>query len=102
MAHCGLEAYSVLTRLPPPHRMPSALATRFLQERFPSPWLTLSAGAVQALVGSLHEAGVRGGGTYDAVVAATAREAGATLVSLDVRAAPVYARFDVDIEWLDR
>jgi predicted nucleic acid-binding protein len=33
---------------------------------------------------------IAGGALYDAVVAATAREAGATLITLDRRAVPTY------------
>jgi len=32
--HCALETYSVLTRLPPPHRSPGPLVRDFLAVRF--------------------------------------------------------------------
>ena len=41
--HCALETYSVLTRLPPPHRTSGAVVRDFLATRFPPPFLRLSA-----------------------------------------------------------
>lgn len=43
--HCTLETVSVLTRLPPPHRASGDLVRDFLRERFPRPFLRLSANA---------------------------------------------------------
>ena len=40
--HCALETYSVLTRLPPPHRVPGAAVRAFLELRFPEPFLRLT------------------------------------------------------------
>ncbi|MGH8649269.1 MAG: PIN domain-containing protein, partial [Burkholderiales bacterium] len=40
--HCALEAYSVLTRLPPPHRSSGEVVRDFLAARFPQPFLRLS------------------------------------------------------------
>jgi hypothetical protein len=34
IVHCALETYSVLTRLPVPHRAPADLAAQFLAARF--------------------------------------------------------------------
>ena len=34
IAHCAVETYSVLTRLPPPHRAPGALVRDFIRARF--------------------------------------------------------------------
>jgi hypothetical protein len=41
VTHCVLKAYSVLTRLPPPHRVPASLIVAFLDDRFPDDPLTL-------------------------------------------------------------
>jgi len=38
---------------------------------------------------------------YDALIAMTARDAGATLVSLDRRAKPVYEMCGADVRFLD-
>jgi predicted nucleic acid-binding protein len=80
-AHVALEVYSVLTRLPPPHRATSSIVLDFLEARFRKPYLTLPASGHRSLLR---------GALYDALVAATAREAGATLLTRDRRAVRVY------------
>jgi len=100
VAHCALEAYSVLTRLPPPHRAPAGLVRDFLQARFPEPYLTLNAARHRDLVPRFVDLGIAGGATYDALISATAAHAGATLVSCDRRAANTYERFGVRVELL--
>ncbi len=93
--HCALETYSVLTRLPAPHRAPGSVVRDFLGARFPDPFLRLSGPAWHTFLLGLAEAGVRGGATYDALVAATAAAAGAELVTCDRRALPIYERYAV-------
>lgn len=90
VAHVALESYSVLTRLPPPHRAPAALVGKFLAARFPGPPLALPGREQMALVRLAVEAGITGGAIYDALVGATAKHAGATLLTRDRRAIPVY------------
>jgi predicted nucleic acid-binding protein len=61
IAHCALETYSVLTRLPAPHRAPADLVAQFLTARFRDAPLTLP-GSVQALLPArLAAAGITGG-----------------------------------------
>jgi predicted nucleic acid-binding protein len=93
--HCALESYSVLTRLPPPHRVAGELVREFLAARFPQPLLRLSPQAFRGFLFDLPDRGVAGGSSYDALVAATAASHGAELVSCDRRAAPVYERYGV-------
>ena len=100
-AHVLVEAYSVLTRLPPPHRAPSDLVATFLVERFPEAPLVLPARAHVELVQASARVGLAGGVVYDALIAATARHAGATLLTRDLRARPVYERMKVRYELLD-
>ena len=95
-SHCALECYSVLTRLPAPHRADARLVRTFLRDRFTQPYLTLDAAGHRSLLDEIAEAGITGGATYDALVAATARNAGATLVTCDLRAAQTYERLRVD------
>ncbi len=95
VAHCGFESYSVLTRLPPPHRAAPEIIHEFLKARFRSPWLTLSPSDAEALVPALVANGITGGATYDAIVARTARAAGATLATCDVRAVRTYESLGV-------
>ncbi|MGH3665844.1 MAG: PIN domain-containing protein [Egibacteraceae bacterium] len=100
IAHVALETYSVLTRLPPPHRVSPAVVHAYLLRQFPEPWLTLAAEEHRSLLDTLHRRGVGGGAVYDALVAATAVAAGATLLTRDVRARPVYALLNADVQVL--
>jgi predicted nucleic acid-binding protein len=54
----------------------------------------------ETALAELARARVEGGATYDALVALGAREAGATLASLDRRAAETYRRCGVDFRLL--
>ena len=100
LAQVAIETYSVLTRLPPPQRVPPALARDYLAETFVLPPITLSPAGHGTLLQLAAEERIVGGAVYDALVAATAREAGATLVSLDRRAVTTYQRLGVDFRLL--
>jgi predicted nucleic acid-binding protein len=91
--HCALETYSVLTRLPPPHRTSGEVVRDFLAARFSQPLLRLSEPAYKRFLLGLADHGVTGGAAYDALVAATAAGCGAELVSCDRRALLVYERY---------
>jgi predicted nucleic acid-binding protein len=95
--HCALETYSVLTRLPAPHRAPGNVVRDFLAARFRRPFLRLSGAAYREFLLRLPDHGITGGAAYDALVAATAASRGAELVSCDHRAAPVYERYSVRV-----
>jgi predicted nucleic acid-binding protein len=99
-AHVAVEAFSVLTRLPPPHRAPAVIVERFLAERFPEPLLALPAEAHRVLLELSVRAGLSGGAIYDALVAATAKRASALLLTRDRRAAPTYEAVGVRYELL--
>ncbi|TFV56549.1 type II toxin-antitoxin system VapC family toxin [Geodermatophilus sp. DF01-2] len=90
VGHCVVETYSVLTRLPPPHRVPRELVAEWLDRIATSAPLTLPAEEVRGLPRLLADRGVAGGAVYDALVAATALHHGAELVSLDTRAVATY------------
>ena len=98
--HCALETYSVLTRLPPPHRTSGAIVREFLETRFPQPLLRLSAQAYRNFIVGLPDHEVTGGAAYDALVAATAADCGAVLVTCDRRALPVYERYGLHTQLL--
>lgn len=85
----------MLTRLPAPHRAPADVVHEFLRAQFPEPLLVLDSRRSRALLAELSRAALSAGAIYDALVAATARAAGATLVSCDRRASLVYERLDV-------
>jgi predicted nucleic acid-binding protein len=93
--HCALETYSVLTRLPAPHRAPGEVVREFLKARFPRPFLRLSPRAYRSFLSMLPGRAIGGGAAYDALVAATAAEHNADLISCDRRAAGIYERYSV-------
>jgi predicted nucleic acid-binding protein len=99
-AHAALESYSVLTRLPPPHRAPGDLVRDFLAARFPEPYLVLAPEGFAQLVAELAAREILGGAVFDALIAAVAREAGATLLSCDRRAGATYSRIGASVEYL--
>lgn len=98
--HCALETYSVLTRLPPPHRISGIVVREFLETRFPQPFLRLRAKAYKEFILGLPDHGITGGAAYDALVAATVADVGAELVTCDRRAMPVYERYGLRTQLL--
>jgi len=99
VAHCLLETYSVLTRLPAPHRMAAAVVSRYLGVTFGShPVFGLPPEDQRALVTTCAARGVSGGSVYDAVIAATCARANVKLLTLDGRARQTYAALAVEHE----
>ena len=96
----ALEVYAVLTRLPSPHRASATVVRDFLAAAFESPYLTIQTARLGDVIPDLVARGVSGGASYDAVIAVTAREAGATLVTCDRRARDTYERLGVATEFL--
>lgn len=99
--HVLLETYSVLTRMPPPFRAAAPVVAEFLRRRFPEQPLMLGASGQRALIQRLAERGITGGAAYDALVAVTAAEAGALLLSRDRRAARTYEALGAPYELID-
>lgn len=99
-AHVLLETASVLSRLPRGLAQPLSVVASVVVESFPEDPLTLSGRDHRSLLEALAGAGIRGGAIYDGVVATTARHHGATLLSLDTRAAAIYRSLDVTVRWL--
>jgi predicted nucleic acid-binding protein len=93
--HCALETYSVLTRLPAPHRSSGDVVRDFLRSRFPRPFLRLGDRAYREFILGLPNHDIAGGSSYDALVAATAAGCGAELLTCDRRALPIYDRYGV-------
>lgn len=100
VAHAALESYSVLTRLPPPHRAQPSIVQTFVSERFVEPLLTLSAADYRELLATVASSRILGGTAYDALIAFTAAQHGATLLSLDRRAALTYESVGATVERL--
>lgn len=88
-SHVFLETYSVLTRLPAPHRVAARDAAAAI-EALDLTGLTLPAGESLALVTVLGRGSLGGGAVYDALVAATARHHGHELLTRDRRARATY------------
>ena len=75
-----VEAYAVLTRLPPPHRLSSVDALTLLEGNFMGgpKIVALNGQAYRTLLRQASGDGITGGRTYDAVIAACAFRAKAT------------------------
>jgi predicted nucleic acid-binding protein len=100
VAHAAVESYSVLTRLPPPHRANPAIVHAFITQRFTEPFLTLSELGYQELLAMVAARQILGGPSYDALIAFTAAERQATLISLDQRATATYEAVGATVEQL--
>lgn len=101
IAHVAFETTAVLSRMPEGQRFHPSVVLEWLERRFQSRWLALPAPAVRLALGTAVECGVRGGGLYDALIAATAAHHDHTLISADRRAAPTYSAFGIDVTYLD-
>lgn len=88
--HALAETYSVLTRLPGDARLEMADAVTLIDTRFDS-ILPLGESVQRSLHRRLLDVGVFGGAVYDGIIALTAVEHGATLLSRDARAWRTYA-----------
>ena len=95
IAHAALETYSVLTRLPGPHRVDARTAATVLAQRTPTRHVALSANKHANVPGRLADAGVSGGATYDGVIALTALEHELELLTRDRRAERTYRALGV-------
>jgi predicted nucleic acid-binding protein len=100
-AHVLVEACSVATRLPPPHRAPCTLIGAFLRETFRDSPMLLPPREHARFVQEAAGLEISGGSIYDALVAATARHSGACLFTRDRRAVLIYDRLRVDYEIVD-
>jgi predicted nucleic acid-binding protein len=98
IAQVAIETYSVLTRLPPPHRVPPLVARDYLREAFALTTFVLSPDGHSRLLDTAVMEGIAGGAIYDALVGVAARESGATLLTLDRRAVATYQRLRIEYE----
>jgi predicted nucleic acid-binding protein len=101
IAHVASETYSVLTRLPPPHRLVSADTAVIIAARLPSTYVTLDASTYAKAPARLASAGVSGGATYDGLIALTALEHDLELLTRDRRAERTYRALNVPYQLLD-
>lgn len=76
-----VEAYAVLTRLPPSHRLKAKDALAVLEGSFgKADVVALSGGETWPFLKSLPAAGIAGGSVYDALIAVCARKARADVI----------------------
>jgi hypothetical protein len=99
-AHCGIETYSTLTRLPAPLRAPPAVVAEYLGRRFEGRWIFPGVASMIGLPTTLAALGIAGGAGYDALVAITVMDNDAVLRTLDIRAERVYRLLGADYEFL--
>ena len=101
-AHALAETYSVLTRLPSPHRLDGPIAARLLDGWFGSQKiLTLPTDLQRSLVRTVAAGGLEGGATYDALVGLTAAAHGHVLLTRDQRACRTYDALDIEFRLLE-
>ena len=100
IAHAAVETYSVLTRLPWPHRVDAATAAMVLEERTPASYAALDASGYAEAPARLAMAGVSGGATYDGLIALAALEHDLELLTLDKRAERTYRTLGVSYQLL--
>ncbi|TVS89615.1 type II toxin-antitoxin system VapC family toxin [Mycobacterium helveticum] len=84
IAHTALETYSVLARLPPPHRVEAVIVSAYPAGITSGDYLTLDSESRRGLIDHLAARGVTGGATYAALIGWTAKLAGATVLTRDV------------------
>ena len=101
IAHVLMESYANLTGLSGQARTPPKIAADALDQLTRDGPLTLSADGHRRALRQAAAAGIMGGAIYDALVAATALEVDARLVSLDRRAARTYDAIGVRYELVD-
>jgi len=100
-AHVILEAVAVLTRLPHGLAVAPHVAVGVVRRAFPGEPLFLSPRAFDRMLTTVvADAQLRDGQVHDALVGATAAQAGARLLTLDQRAEPAYAAMGVTVERL--
>ncbi|MEA2165213.1 MAG: hypothetical protein QOK37_3340 [Thermoanaerobaculia bacterium] len=85
--HALIESYSVMTRLPSPHRLRPEIAYELLHDSFDQTHIaSLSARRVWTFLHECAGGAIAGGRVYDAAIAEAAIEAGATkLLTLNPR-----------------
>jgi predicted nucleic acid-binding protein len=100
-AHVAFEVVSVLSRMPEDRRLAPSVVLESLENDYPEPWLVLAGDEHLACLRRATVAGVRGGMLYDALIAATAKRHGATLLSADRRASAAYEAIGANVSFVD-
>jgi predicted nucleic acid-binding protein len=87
--------------MPEPYRMMPTVVMDALDRISTSPWLALDAASQRSCLRRAIAEGLSGGALYDALIAATAREHGATLLSVDRRAREAYEAMGADVSYVE-
>ncbi len=102
VAHTMAEAYSVLSSPGGAYRVAPDLVVEYLDELLDgSVPIQPQRRAYREALGLLAGDGRGGASVYDALIAMAARDADATLISLDRRARPTYELCGVEARFLD-
>lgn len=102
LAHTAAETYAVLSSPGGVHRADAVAVVTYLKDFLgESEPIVPQPSAYREALDLLSRAGRGGGPIYDALIALTARDANATLLSLDRRAKPVYELCGADVRFLD-
>jgi hypothetical protein len=96
-AHAAVETYSVLTRLPGDARLSLSDAAHLITETF-GDTAALDPTAQTELVAMFSARGIAGGAVYDAMIALTAQQHEAVLLTRDARAAATYTALNAPFE----
>ncbi len=99
-AHVAFETSSVLSRMPEGQRVAATVVLDVLEHDFPTPWIVLDPEHQRACLRRAIDAGLYGGALYDALIAATAVENDAILLSADRRASATYEAMGARVEYL--
>ncbi|HMG39909.1 MAG TPA: PIN domain-containing protein [Acidimicrobiales bacterium] len=97
-AHSLFETYAILTRHPELRVSPSS-ALALIDRRFKHR-AVLSSAATNRALKAIAAGDIRGGATYDALIGATAAEAGLPLLTFDRRAQRTYEAVGVEVRYL--
>lgn len=100
VGHVIAEAYARITSMPGGLRLSPSSAWTLLGDMFPGEPMVLSGAGYLRILGLMADIGIPGGAVYDCLIAETAREHNAVLVSLDKRAAQHYAAVGAEFELL--
>jgi predicted nucleic acid-binding protein len=101
IAHTTAETYSVLSAPSGVYRVEPSAVVAYLDELFAgSAPIQPRSGAYREALELLSGYGRGGGAIYDALIALAARDANATLVSLDRRAERIYALCGIETTFL--
>jgi predicted nucleic acid-binding protein len=100
IAHAAFETVSAGSRMPEPYRVPPGTILASLDRDYPSAWLSLDANEQRRALEAAVARGLHGGALYDALIAATAAEHDATLLSADRRASATYQAMGARVEYL--